>query len=68
MPGSLPFSDLVQGLLQPCRLAFLDLKANNMATAYTPHPCNIDVPGQYVCEGTDCGDNDSGERYDGLQP
>ncbi|CAE7370373.1 cbhB, partial [Symbiodinium sp. KB8] len=41
-------------------------EANNMATAYTPHPCNIDVPGQYVCEGTDCGDNDSGERYDGL--
>eukprot|EP00439_Symbiodinium_sp_Y106_P046690 s1146_g5.t5 len=41
-------------------------EANNMATAYTPHPCNIDVPGQYVCEGTECGDNDSGERYDGL--
>ena len=20
-------------------------EANNMATAYTPHPCNIDVPG-----------------------
>jgi len=41
-------------------------EANNMATAYTPHPCNIDTPGQYTCEGTECGDNDSGERYDGL--
>mmetsp|Transcript_36480 Transcript_36480/g.81439 ORF Transcript_36480/g.81439 Transcript_36480/m.81439 type:complete len:797 (-) Transcript_36480:98-2488(-) len=41
-------------------------EANNMATAYTPHPCHIDTPGQYMCEGTECGDNDSGERYDGV--
>ncbi|CAE6965333.1 cbhB [Symbiodinium sp. CCMP2592] len=41
-------------------------EANNMATAYTPHPCDIDSPGQYMCSGTECGDNDSGERYDGV--
>ena len=41
-------------------------EANNMATAYTPHPCNIETPGQYMCEGIECGDNDSDERYDGL--
>lgn len=35
-----------------------------MATAYTPHPCNID--GQLKCEGTACGDNDKGERYEGV--
>jgi len=35
-----------------------------MATAYTPHPCNID--GQLKCEGTACGDNDKGERYQGV--
>jgi len=41
-------------------------EANKMATAYTPHPCDIDSPGQYMCSGTECGDNDSGERYDGV--
>ena len=41
-------------------------EANNMATAYTPHPCNIETPGQYMCEGIECGDNDKDERYDGL--
>ena len=41
-------------------------EANKMATAYTPHPCDIDTPGQYMCEGTECGDNDSDERYDGV--
>jgi len=40
-------------------------EANSMATAYTPHPCNSDIT-QYRCEGTDCGDNTSGERYDGV--
>jgi len=39
-------------------------EANSMATAYTPHPCNID--GQLKCEGTACGDNDKGERYQGV--
>ena len=41
-------------------------EANNMATAYTPHPCNIDTQGQYMCEGIECGDNDKDERYKGL--
>merc|ERR1719192_1814113 len=39
-------------------------EANSMATAYTPHPCTIQ--GQLKCEGTDCGDNNKGERYKGV--
>merc|ERR1711988_2044043 len=39
-------------------------EANSMATAYTPHPCNIE--GQLRCEGIDCGDNDKDERYQGV--
>jgi len=45
-------------------------EANSMATAYTPHPCNLggnlSNPAQYKCEGIDCGDTDQGERYDGV--
>jgi len=41
-----------------------------MATAYTPHPCDLGNPGQkpaqYRCTGTDCGDNSKGERYQGV--
>merc|ERR1719412_788268 len=37
-----------------------------MANAYTPHPCDMNSGGQFKCEGTDCGDNDKGERYDGV--
>ena len=40
-------------------------EANSMATAYTPHTCDSDIT-QYRCEGTSCGDNDAGERYDGV--
>ena len=40
-------------------------EANSMATAYTPHTCDSDIT-QYRCEGTKCGDNASGERYDGV--
>ena len=40
-------------------------EANSMATAYTPHPCDDGIT-QYRCEGTECGDNASGERYDGV--
>merc|ERR1712037_563613 len=40
-------------------------EANSMATAYTPHPCelggDLPRPAQFKCEGTDCGDNDKGE-------
>jgi len=39
-------------------------EANSMATAYTPHTCGIE--GQLMCEGVDCGDNEKGERYDGV--
>merc|ERR1712048_1028946 len=39
-------------------------EANSMATAYTPHTCNF--AGQHRCEGTACGDNDKGERYQGV--
>jgi len=39
-------------------------EANSMATAYTPHTCGIE--GQLKCEGVDCGDNDKGERYNGV--
>jgi len=39
-------------------------EANSMATAYTPHTCGFE--GQVRCEGTDCGDNVSNERYDGI--
>merc|ERR1712217_137359 len=45
-------------------------EANSMATAYTPHPCDLGNPGQkpaqYRCTGTDCGDNSAGERYQGV--
>jgi len=40
-------------------------EANSMASAYTNHPCG-DIKGQYRCEGTECGDNDSKGRYDGV--
>merc|ERR1712039_769405 len=39
-------------------------EANSMSTAFTPHPCNI--VGPVKCEGTACGDNDKGERYEGV--
>jgi cellulose 1,4-beta-cellobiosidase len=39
-------------------------ESNKMSTAYTPHPCS--KPGLYRCEGTECGDNDKGERYKGV--
>jgi len=45
--------------------AELDIwEANSRATAFTPHPCSIEGPRR--CEGTSCGDNDSGERYSGV--
>merc|ERR1719295_1097018 len=39
-------------------------EANSMAQSFTTHPCEIE--GQYRCEGTECGDNASDERYDGV--
>ncbi|KAK3389719.1 glycoside hydrolase family 7 protein [Podospora didyma] len=39
-------------------------EANNMASAFTPHPCTpID---QYRCLGDDCGGTYSGDRYSGV--
>merc|ERR1719387_1006625 len=47
-------------------------EANAHGQAYTPHPCK-DAPnggnsmvGLFRCEGSDCGDNDKGERYKGV--
>lgn len=37
-------------------------EANSMASAVTPHVCNVD--GQYRCDGTECGDGD--DRYSGV--
>jgi cellulose 1,4-beta-cellobiosidase len=39
-------------------------EANSQATAYTPHICT--KTGQYQCEGTECGDTDSNQRYNGV--
>jgi len=39
-------------------------EANARAQAVTPHPCG--KPSLYRCEGTECGDNDKGERYKGV--
>jgi cellulose 1,4-beta-cellobiosidase len=39
-------------------------EANRASTAYTPHPCS--KAGLTKCEGKECGDNDAGERYDGI--
>merc|ERR1712072_509986 len=36
----------------------------SVETAYTPHVC--ETIGQERCEGSDCGDNESDERYDGI--
>eukprot|EP00429_Kryptoperidinium_foliaceum_P129589 CAMPEP_0176272884 /NCGR_PEP_ID=MMETSP0121_2-20121125/45940_1 /TAXON_ID=160619 /ORGANISM="Kryptoperidinium foliaceum, Strain CCMP 1326" /LENGTH=187 /DNA_ID=CAMNT_0017613063 /DNA_START=16 /DNA_END=576 /DNA_ORIENTATION=+ len=35
-----------------------------MATAFTPHVCS--KAGLTKCEGSECGDNDAGERYLGI--
>jgi len=39
-------------------------EANSRATSYTPHPC--EKPGLTKCNGPECGDNDSDERYSGI--
>ena len=36
-------------------------EANKITQAYTTHPCSIDKA--YKCEGTECGDNKSDERF-----
>jgi len=45
--------------------AELDIwEANSVASAFTVHPC--DITGYYRCEGIECGDNKSDNRYDGV--
>lgn len=39
-------------------------EANINDHAFTAHPCS--QVGQYRCEGVECGDNSSGQRYDGV--
>jgi len=39
-------------------------ESNSVASAYTLHPCN--TVGQVRCEGVECGDNDTGDRYNGV--
>ena len=39
-------------------------EANKYDQAFTVHPCEI--VGQHRCEGTECGDNTSGDRYNGI--
>ncbi|KAK3306492.1 glycoside hydrolase family 7 protein [Chaetomium strumarium] len=39
-------------------------EANNMATAFTPHPCT--TIGQTRCEGDSCGGTYSSDRYGGI--
>ena len=36
-------------------------EANSQSQAFTTHPCTVE--GQTQCEGSDCGDNITGERY-----
>jgi cellulose 1,4-beta-cellobiosidase len=38
-------------------------EGNTVSHAYTAHPCTVD--GQTRCEGVDCGDDTTGQRYDG---
>jgi cellulose 1,4-beta-cellobiosidase len=39
-------------------------EANSQAQSFTPHNC--DVTEAYRCEGVECGDNESGDRYKGV--
>jgi cellulose 1,4-beta-cellobiosidase len=39
-------------------------EANSISTAYTAHSCSVQE--QTRCEGVDCGDNASGDRFNGV--
>lgn len=41
-------------------------EANTISSQYTIHPCNTQNQGPFKCEGKDCGDNSSGDRYNGV--
>eukprot|EP00475_Leptophrys_vorax_P008328 TRINITY_DN1536_c0_g1_i7.p1 TRINITY_DN1536_c0_g1~~TRINITY_DN1536_c0_g1_i7.p1 ORF type:complete len:435 (+),score=110.93 TRINITY_DN1536_c0_g1_i7:1192-2496(+) len=40
-------------------------EANSMASAFTAHPCSLNS-GNHRCEGTECGDIETNERYKGV--
>ena len=49
----------------PTRPLFYSLPANSMASAFTPHTCSTEK--LYRCsDPVECGDNASGNRYDGV--
>ena len=39
-------------------------ESNSISQQLTPHVCTVD--GQHRCNGTACGDNSKGQRYDGV--
>jgi cellulose 1,4-beta-cellobiosidase len=39
-------------------------ESNSISQQLTPHVCTVD--GQHRCNGTECGDNSKGQRYDGV--
>ena len=39
-------------------------ESNSISQALTPHTCSVET--QTRCNGIDCGDNDKGQRYDGM--
>jgi len=39
-------------------------EANNQASSFTPHNCNVE--GYYRCEDDECGDNEEDNRYGGI--
>jgi len=41
-------------------------EANTAGTVFTNHPCDTKIVGNYRCEGLECGDNEPGNRYDGV--
>jgi len=52
------------GLYGTCCTEMDIWEANKMATAFTAHPCN--TKGQYRCNGTQCGDDSTNNRYGGV--
>lgn len=41
-------------------------EANSQGTAFTNHPCDAKVVGEYTCEDLECGDNEGDHRYEGV--
>lgn len=47
-----------------CCMEFDLWEANSISQAFTAHPCSIEQAKK--CEGQECGDNTSGDRYNGV--